>query len=114
MNTIALMKSAPFWNSDFAIAVAAYEQDELTIPKNVARPTAPGPWSPKARCISSLETNAWTTPDSVKPSTSAQRVPQNMKNPSRRLSRMLFKTERALRSQPMLRPLWRQPRHRLQ
>ena len=23
MNTIAVMKSAPFWNSDFAIAVAA-------------------------------------------------------------------------------------------
>ncbi len=39
MNTIEVMKSAPFWNSDFAIAVAAYEQLDDTMPNPVARAT---------------------------------------------------------------------------
>ena len=33
MKIIAVVKSAPFWKSDFAIAVAAYEQDDDTMPK---------------------------------------------------------------------------------
>ena len=33
MKTIAVVKSAPFWNNDFAIAVAAYEQLDDTMPK---------------------------------------------------------------------------------
>src|SRR5438477_11988150 len=80
MKTIAETKSAPFWNSDFAIAVAAYEQLDETMPKPLARATAFGPWSPRTRCISSFDTNAWTAPESVNPSTSAHSVSQNMKN----------------------------------
>src|SRR5947199_6881286 len=72
------------------MAVAAYEHDEDTIPKKVARETAGGRWSPITRCISSLETKAWTAPDSPKPSTSAHSVSQNMKNASRRLCQMSF------------------------
>src|SRR5438270_3736748 len=58
------------------------------MPKNVARAVAFGRWSPIIRCISSLETNACTAPDSPKPSTSAHSVSQNMKNASRRLCQM--------------------------
>ena len=79
MNTIAETKSAPFWNSDFAIAVAAYEQLDDTMPKPDARATAAGRWSPSTRCISSLDTKACTAPDRPKPRTSAQSVSQNMK-----------------------------------
>ena len=55
MKIIAVVKSAPFWNSDFAIAVAAYEQLDDTIPKpeRAARPPR-ARWSPSTRCISSL------------------------------------------------------------
>jgi hypothetical protein len=42
MNTIAETKSAPFWKSDFAIAVAAYEQLDDTMPKPEARATDAG------------------------------------------------------------------------
>src|SRR4051794_15332981 len=58
------------------------------MPKNEPRTTDRGPWSPRTRCISSLETKAWTAPDSPKPRTSAHSVSQNMKKPSRRLSPM--------------------------
>src|SRR5947209_15583070 len=85
MNTMAEMKSAPFSYNDLAMAVAAYEHEEDTIPKKVARPTAAGRWSPITRCISSLETKACTAPESPKPNTSAQRVSQNMTKPSRSL-----------------------------
>jgi hypothetical protein len=37
MKIIAVTKSAPFWNSDLAIAVAAYEHDDETIPHALAR-----------------------------------------------------------------------------
>ena len=43
MKIIAVVKSAPFWNSDFAIAVAAYEHDDDTMPQPLARATAFGP-----------------------------------------------------------------------
>ena len=42
MNAIAETKSAPFWNSDFAMAEAAYEQLDDTMPKPDARATAAG------------------------------------------------------------------------
>ena len=42
MNTIADKKSAPFWNNDFAIAVAAYEHDDEAMPRKLARVTALG------------------------------------------------------------------------
>ena len=54
------------------------------MPKNEALATVPGRWSPMRARIWSLETKAWTTPERVKPSTSAQRVSQNMKKASRR------------------------------
>src|SRR5437870_2051900 len=56
------------------------------MPKNEARATAAGRWSPRTRSISSLETNACTAPDKPKPRTRAHRVSQNMKKDSRRLS----------------------------
>src|SRR6266480_651667 len=86
MKIIALTKSAPFWNSDFAIAVAAYEQLDDTMPKPVARATGLAPWAPRARRISSRETNACTAPESVNPRINAHSVSQNMKNASRTLS----------------------------
>ncbi len=43
MKIIDVTKSAPFWNSDFAIAAAAYEQLDDAIPKPAARATARGP-----------------------------------------------------------------------
>src|ERR1035437_10043407 len=46
---------------------------------------AAGRWFPNLACICSLDTNAWTNPERVKPSTRAHRVSQNMKNPSRKL-----------------------------
>jgi hypothetical protein len=84
MNAIAEMKSAPFANSDFDIADAAYEQLDDTMPKNVALATVLGLWSPRRFRICSLETNAWTIPERVKPRMRAQSVSQNMKNASRR------------------------------
>ena len=41
MKIIADVKSAPFWNSDLAIAVAAYEHDDDTTPNPDARATDP-------------------------------------------------------------------------
>src|SRR5205085_3992151 len=52
------------------------------------RATDAGRWSPRTRCMSSLDTNACTTPESPKPRTRAQSVSQNMKKPSLRLSTM--------------------------
>ena len=37
MKIIAVVKSAPFWNRDFDIAVAAYEHDDDTMPSPLAR-----------------------------------------------------------------------------
>ena len=43
MKIIEVTKSAPLANSDFAIAEAAYEQDEESAPNTEARVTAAGP-----------------------------------------------------------------------
>ena len=85
MNTRAEMKSAPLANRDLAMAVAAYEHDDDTMPKPLARATAAGPWSPRVRCICSWETKACTAPDRPKPNTRGHSVSQNMKKPSRTL-----------------------------
>ena len=42
MKMSAVVRSAPFWNSDFAIAVAAYEQDDDAMPSPLALATAAG------------------------------------------------------------------------
>ena len=68
----------PLATSDRAMADAAYEQEDETMPKPVARATAAGRWSPSEARIWSFDTNAWTAPDSVKPRTRAHRVSQNM------------------------------------
>ena len=52
MKIIAVVKSAPFWNSDFAIAVAAYEQLDDTMPNADARATAGAPVIAHARVAS--------------------------------------------------------------
>ena len=83
MNTMAVMKSAPFAKSDFDIAEAAYEHEDETIPKPAALPTALGERVPRAACIRSFETKAWTMPDSVNPRINAQRVSHSMKKASR-------------------------------
>ncbi len=93
MNTMAATKSAPLAKSDFDMADAAYEQLDDTMPYPAARPTAAGRWLPSFACICSFETNAWTTPESVKPRTRAQSVSQNMKKPSRMLLPMPTNTE---------------------
>ena len=80
------MKSAPFLNSDLAIADAAYEQLDDAMPYPDARAIAAGRCVPSFACIAAFETKAWTTPDSVKPSTSAQSVSQSMKRASRTTS----------------------------
>ena len=82
--TVELTKSAPLANSDLDMADAAYEQDDETMPYPEARATDAGRWSPSLARIWSLETNAWTTPERVKPSTRAHSVSQNMNRPSRR------------------------------
>jgi hypothetical protein len=51
MKIIALVKSAPRAKSDLAMADAAYEQLEETMPYHEARTTARGRWSPKRERI---------------------------------------------------------------
>jgi hypothetical protein len=74
MKIIDVVKSAPFWDSDFAIAVAAYEHDDDTTPSPLARVTAPARWSPRTRCISPGDPKACTAPASEKPKISGQSV----------------------------------------
>ncbi len=83
MKIIEVTKSAPLANRDFAIAEAAYEQDEESAPNTEARVTAAGPRSPSLARSASLGTNACTTPESPKPRISAQSVSQSMKKASR-------------------------------
>jgi hypothetical protein len=92
MNTMAAVKSAPRWNNDLASALAAYEHEELAMPRSELRVRAAGPCRPMTRCIWPRDTKACTAPDSAKPSTSAHSVSQNMKNASRRLSPIVTST----------------------
>ena len=55
---IDAVKSAPRANKLFASALAAYEQDELTIPNSDARAIVLGLWSPKSSRIRLRDTNA--------------------------------------------------------
>ena len=92
MKTMAAVKSAPRWNSDLARALAAYEHEELAMPRSELRVRAAGPCRPMTRCIWPRDTKACTAPESPKPSTSAQSVSQNMKKASRRLSPIVTST----------------------
>jgi len=65
---------APFWKSDFAIAIAAYEHEDDAAPSPVARAVEPRPWPLKLRSIRSLGTHDWTMAESAKPRTSAHQT----------------------------------------
>lgn len=82
MNIIEAVKSAPLANKLFASALAAYEHDELTMPKIDARATVLGLWSPNNSRIRLRDTKAWIKPDSVNPKTKAQKVSKNIHQPS--------------------------------
>lgn len=68
------VKSAPLVKILRARALAAYEQEELTIPKMEARPIAAGERVPNKFFICDRVTKACTAPESEKPSTNAQKV----------------------------------------
>ena len=67
----AVTAEAPFWNSDLAIAIAAYEQDELAAPSPVASVICFGPSPESDRSIRSRGIQAWTIAEIAKPRTSA-------------------------------------------
>jgi len=93
MKIIAVTKSAPFWNSDLAIAVRAYEHDDGHHPEPTGTcDRTAGRWSPITRSIWSRGANACTAPERVKPRIRGQSVSQNMKKPSRRLAQRLSST----------------------
>ena len=86
MNTIADTKSAPFWNSDLAIADAGVRAARRHHSEARRRGRPPPAGGRRARAASGPSTtNACTAPDNVKPRISAHSVSQNMKNASRRL-----------------------------
>src|SRR5204863_4399675 len=62
---------APFWNSDLAIATAAYEQDDDAAPRSVERAIAPAPSPERLASMRSRGIQACTIAEIVKPSTSA-------------------------------------------
>src|SRR4051794_306348 len=70
----AVTAEAPFWKSDLAIAIAAYEQEEEAAPSPVALAIGPKPSPESAPSIRARGTQAWTTPEIAKPSTSAHQT----------------------------------------
>ena len=70
----AAAAEAPFWNSDLAIAIAAYEHDDDAAPRAVARTTGLDALAASARSIRSRGTHACTTAEIAKPSTSAHQT----------------------------------------
>src|SRR3954454_5610857 len=79
---------APFWKSDFAIAIAAYEQDDEAAPRPVAQPIGLGPPPAIADSMRSRGTHAWTIPEIAKPITSAHHTAQAISTESLRPSTM--------------------------
>src|SRR5438552_19042915 len=63
---------APFWNSDLAMAIAAYEHDDEAAPRPVDRAIAPGPWPDIAASMRSSGNQACTMAEIATTSTSAQ------------------------------------------
>ena len=64
-NASAVTADAPFWNNDFAIAIAAYEHEEEAAPNPVARATGFGPDRESAASIRARGTHAWTIADTL-------------------------------------------------
>ena len=73
-NASAVTADAPFWNNDFAIAIAAYEHEEEAAPNPVARATGLGPDRESAASIRARGTHAWTIAEIAKPRTSAHQT----------------------------------------
>src|SRR5690242_21854684 len=63
----ALAALAPFWNSDLAIATAAYEHDDDAAPRPVAQPIGFAPEPLSARSTRSRGTQACTIAEIAKP-----------------------------------------------
>src|SRR6059036_3749949 len=70
-NVSAEAALAPFWNSDLAIAIAAYEHDDDAAPSPVAQATGRGPEPLNADSICPRGTQACTTAEKKNPSTRA-------------------------------------------
>src|SRR5262249_8112735 len=74
---------APFWNSDLAIATAAYEHELEAAPRLVASATGLAPEPDSERSMRARGTQACTMPEIAKPSTSAHQTAQAIRNESR-------------------------------
>jgi len=70
----AVAAEAPFWNSDFAMAIAAYEQEEDAAPSPVALAIGTKPPPESAPSMRSRRTQAWTMAEMAKPRTSAHQT----------------------------------------
>src|SRR3954463_11592212 len=66
-NASAETAEAPFWKSDLAIAMAAYEQDDDAAPRPVASATGRTPDPDSACWIRLRGTHAWTIAEIAKP-----------------------------------------------
>src|SRR4051794_35784037 len=65
---------APFWKSDLAIAIAAYEQDDDAAPRPVALASGAKPVPESADSTFSRGTQAWTIAEIAKPRTRAHQT----------------------------------------
>ena len=84
--TIAAVKLAPLRKRERASATAAYEQEELAIPKPVARASVTGRSSPRVAMIVSRRTSACTIAEMPKPRMSDHRICQVITPAIRRAS----------------------------
>jgi hypothetical protein len=73
---------APFWNSDLAMATAAYEHEEDAAPSPVARATGRALEPLSADSMRSRGTHACTMAEIAKPRTSAHQTSQAMRKAS--------------------------------
>src|SRR5204863_1433192 len=73
---------APFWNSDLAIATAAYEHELDAAPSAVAHATGRGPEPLMSASMRSRDTHACTTAENRKPTTRAHQTSQAMRKAS--------------------------------
>jgi hypothetical protein len=70
----AAAAEAPRANSERAIAIAAYEHDDEAAPRAVARTIGPAPLPPSEARMRARGTDACTTAEIAKPSTSAHQT----------------------------------------
>src|SRR5215210_3244676 len=73
-NASADTAEAPFWNSDFAMAMAAYEHDDDAAPSTVALATGLTPPPARLAWIRSRGTQTCTTAEMAKPRTRAHQT----------------------------------------